>query len=553
MAATLLQTAVASTALTITTWILPSGSVNAAYSQSLAASGGTVPYSNWTVSTGALPAGLTLSSAGLLSGTPTKTGASSFKVTVADSAKGSATASLTLTITAALAISTSTTLTAGKANVAYTDTLAATGGTPPYSGGLSSGGAVPQGLKLSPAGVLRAERLTGGGLLQLYGRGDRPCRHDGFGFVSIDHRSRQAGDHLHISVTGGPGELGLRAGPHSDRRRSSLYRVDHRQRQCATGIDAQCRQAYWGSADDRRRSYSFTLQVTDSTAQADFIGTVSSDLSTIAAALLIATPSPLPARVRRMSLLRADSGGQWRHSTLCEMGFDHWYSAGGTDGQYRRRVERHPHNVGRLQFYSAGHRPRRGHCIDYVPVDHQSQGMLAITTVSPLPPGLVGANYSQSMTATGGKPPYTWAANSRAPGLSFSPAGTWSGTAAAAGIFTFSIQVVDTAGSTAMAIFQLTISPTTPVTITTYIAATGGQCGFQLSRVDDGQLRHFALLQLVYHRRHAATGIDAQHDRNIERHANRRRDIEFHCSGLQDSRPASPHQLSVPAHHQSGA
>lgn len=55
-----------------------------AYSQQFAATGGTPPY-QWSLATGStLPAGLTLSSSGLLSGTPTSTGAT-FSVTVTDS------------------------------------------------------------------------------------------------------------------------------------------------------------------------------------------------------------------------------------------------------------------------------------------------------------------------------------------------------------------------------------------------------------------------------------------------------------------------------------
>ena len=68
---------------------LPGGTVGVAYSAPLTASGGTPPYSNWTVSGGTLPTGLTLSSAsGVISGTPATVIGSpfSFSVTVGDSA-----------------------------------------------------------------------------------------------------------------------------------------------------------------------------------------------------------------------------------------------------------------------------------------------------------------------------------------------------------------------------------------------------------------------------------------------------------------------------------
>ncbi len=68
--------------LTITTASpLPNGTVGAFYSQTLAASGGTPPYS-WSVIAGTLPAGLSLSSSGVLSGAPTTPGAFNFTVQV---------------------------------------------------------------------------------------------------------------------------------------------------------------------------------------------------------------------------------------------------------------------------------------------------------------------------------------------------------------------------------------------------------------------------------------------------------------------------------------
>jgi hypothetical protein len=72
-------------ALNLTTTTLPNGTLNTAYSATLAAAGGVTPYT-FTLANGAsLPAGLTLSSAGAISGTPTKAGSTSFSVQVVDS------------------------------------------------------------------------------------------------------------------------------------------------------------------------------------------------------------------------------------------------------------------------------------------------------------------------------------------------------------------------------------------------------------------------------------------------------------------------------------
>ena len=71
---------------------LASTPVGAPYSQAITASGGTAPYSNYLASTGTgtapfntLPAGLTLSSTGVLSGTPTAGGTYHFVVSATDS------------------------------------------------------------------------------------------------------------------------------------------------------------------------------------------------------------------------------------------------------------------------------------------------------------------------------------------------------------------------------------------------------------------------------------------------------------------------------------
>ena len=90
----------AAEAPTISTVSLPAGAVNTAYSQTLAATGGTTPYS-WSVSAGTLPAGLSLSATGVLDGTPTTAETSSFTVRVAGANSASSTKDFSVTINAA--------------------------------------------------------------------------------------------------------------------------------------------------------------------------------------------------------------------------------------------------------------------------------------------------------------------------------------------------------------------------------------------------------------------------------------------------------------------
>ncbi len=70
-------------AIDITPEILPNASNGVPYSEQLIADGGVPPYT-WLITAGTLPAGITLDSSGLLSGTPTEDAAFEFAVTVQD-------------------------------------------------------------------------------------------------------------------------------------------------------------------------------------------------------------------------------------------------------------------------------------------------------------------------------------------------------------------------------------------------------------------------------------------------------------------------------------
>ena len=145
--------------LTITTTSLPNGTVGVAYIATLSASGGTQPYT-WSVSTGSLPTGLKLSTSGTISGTPTAAGSYGFAVQVRDSGGATATQSYTVSVVSTLTITT-TSLPNGTVNVAYSATLSASGGRPPYTWTLVSG-ELPPGLSLSSDGTVSGTPTTVG-------------------------------------------------------------------------------------------------------------------------------------------------------------------------------------------------------------------------------------------------------------------------------------------------------------------------------------------------------------------------------------------------------
>jgi outer membrane autotransporter protein len=86
-------------AIAVTPSTLPAGNVAVAYSQTLTASGGSPTYA-FAVTAGALPAGLTLTSAGVLSGTPTAAGSFDFTITATDTLGFTGTQVYTLAISA---------------------------------------------------------------------------------------------------------------------------------------------------------------------------------------------------------------------------------------------------------------------------------------------------------------------------------------------------------------------------------------------------------------------------------------------------------------------
>ncbi|MBT1070249.1 putative Ig domain-containing protein [Pelotalea chapellei] len=153
-----------------TTSPLPAGTVGTAYSQTLAATGGTGAYTwTWAAATGsALPPGLSLAeTTGAISGTPTTAGTYNFSATVTDSASPAKTATQAFSIIvnpvgASLTITSASPLTAGTVGTAYSQTLAASGGTTPYNWTLAPGSSLPAGLTLNAAGVISGTPTTAG-------------------------------------------------------------------------------------------------------------------------------------------------------------------------------------------------------------------------------------------------------------------------------------------------------------------------------------------------------------------------------------------------------
>ena len=141
--------AVAAPSISITPTTLPAATAGTAYSATLEGSGAVAPYS-FSLSGGALPAGITLATTGQLSGTPTGSGGFPFTVTVRDTNGQTGAAAFTLAVNAPTLTITPATLPTAVQGIAYSQTLSATGGIAPYSFAVSSG-SLPAGMALNTA------------------------------------------------------------------------------------------------------------------------------------------------------------------------------------------------------------------------------------------------------------------------------------------------------------------------------------------------------------------------------------------------------------------
>jgi len=148
--------------------VLPSGEINVPYSYALAAEGGTPPYL-WdltTLFTTWVP-GLTFTSGGTFTGTPTQTGLYTFRVRVRDSAGNAAQKYLSMMVNPEgeneLQIISDQTLPEAQTALPYRFDFEAQGGTWPYTWTLVSGTeTLPTGTGLTSGGTLSGVPLAAG-------------------------------------------------------------------------------------------------------------------------------------------------------------------------------------------------------------------------------------------------------------------------------------------------------------------------------------------------------------------------------------------------------
>jgi hypothetical protein len=443
--------------LAIQTSQLASPTVGQQYSATLAAAGGIPPYT-WAVTSGSLPAGLSLdTSSGALTGTPTAAGSRTFTVTTTDSsAGGGTTASATFTTSVAPATNpltlTPPQLPAGTQGTGYTGQLTSTGGAAPLYWSIASG-SLPDGLSLDPG----TGQVTG-----------IPTAAGTFSFTAqlADGTSpvpQSATENLSITIAAAPAPT-IAAPSLPDAVAGSAYEqtID-----ASGGVPPYTWSVSSGSLPDGLSldpqsgtisgtpttpgSYAFQVSLSDSS-------TPSPMLATVSVSLTVDPPPPPPAMTVTDTVTDGTVGDAYSASVVPANGtgpYTYAVSAGALpDGlsldPQNGTITGTPTTPGTstasIQVTDSSS-PSPQAASDPLSITIQPPGPLTITA-SALPDAFANTSYAQPITVTGGTGADTYAitAGTLPDGLSLDPGtGIISGTPTGTGSSSFTVTVTDSA------------------------------------------------------------------------------------------------------------
>jgi hypothetical protein len=473
---------------------LPNGTVQVAYSASLSASGGTQPYV-WSVTSGSLPAGLSLASSGSISGTPSVAGSSTFTVQVRDSAASPQTATHSFSISvvappANLAVST-TSLPQGTAGQSYAASLQASGGTPGYTWSVTSG-SLPAGLSLASSGAISGTPSSAGSstfTVQVKDSASAPQS----ATQSLTLSVSSAVAPLSINSFAPPG--GITQASYSSTISATggvtPYTWSVASGSLPTGLSFNVSTGSITGTPTTTGTFNFTLQVRDSSPTPQS-ASKSASIQIVAPLKITTTSLPTPQLQASYSVTLGVSGGMAPYvwsvaSGSLPVGLSLNSSTGVLSGT--------PTTAGNYSFTIR---------VDDPPSIPQTASQpfsanvpaavmpLQITTAS-LPGGQVQAAYSTTLVASGGTSPYAWSISSGSlpAGLSLSSSGAISGTPSSAGSSTFNVQAKDSAASqqAASASLTLTVSPAPAPAISAVSPNSGPTAGGTLVTISGSNFK----------------------------------------------------------------
>lgn len=444
--------------LDIVTSALNSAQINVFYSATVSVSGGAAPYS-FSIVSGQLPPGLSLLSNGGISGTPTAGGNFTFILRVVDGFGSSTQRSLSISVNSSGLSITTATIPNVQLGQFFSIQFAALGGSSPYTWSLASG-TLPTGVSLSPQGILSGLPATGGGfefavrVTDITGLTAQKVFNLAIGQSSLQFSTASLpnaslGQNYSLTLVASGG--------------TSPYTFSLASGSLAPGIGLSPSGILSGIATTAG-VYSFTLRVQDS---ANAIVNQNFTLNVLAGNIQITTASLPAGRVNQAYLQTIQTTGgvapiRLEILSTINSGFPPpglTLSIGGV-------LSGTPQTAGTYTFTVRA--------IDAQNLTAQATYQLVVSAAAPvittssLPSGTVGSNYGQTISASGGAPPYTFSliSGTAPPPLLLSPAGTLSGTPNQAGTFTFTIRVSDAAQQTVDATYSVEISAgKTPLTI----------------------------------------------------------------------------------------
>jgi sugar lactone lactonase YvrE len=453
-------------ALSITTTSpLPFGVVGQAYSTMIAAQGGALNYT-FSVSSGTLPPGLGLVSNGSLKGNPSLAGTYNFTIQVSDGVSPNATLPATLIVYPKLTITT-TSLPNGTVGTAYTPvTVAATGG----SGSQTwSATGLPAGLSIAAStGVIGGTPSATGTSSASITATDATSSQTANATLSITIVAATAA--LQISPSAlvvGAGVNQTVSGSFTASGGKSPYSFAVTSGSLPTGVTLSSAGALSGSASSPGNK-TVTVTLTDAEP-----ATTTASLTVNVLGLTTASPLPAGAATLLYQVTFSAAGGTPSY-TFSSSGLPSGFSISGSGV-----LTGTPSAAGTLSFPitvtdKAG--------LSSTSTYSLTVGAAPLSVPAPsLANGTVGTAYSQSLTATGGKSPYTWtlvgagggaAAGGLPPGLSLSSSGVIAGNPTSPGTYTFGVQAMDANSAVASSLATITIQPK-PLTITTTSLPSG--------------------------------------------------------------------------------
>uniref|UniRef100_UPI002FD97E70 Ig domain-containing protein n=1 Tax=Dissulfurispira sp. TaxID=2817609 RepID=UPI002FD97E70 len=446
------------TSFTITTDSLPIGTEEMPYPQTtLEATDGTPPY-RWGIQSGSLPLGLSLSSDGTISGTPTADGSYNFTVQVTDSDTPNriATKSLAITINPNKPRITTEFLSYGTQNQAYAANLSATGGLTltPYTWTVSG---LPSGLSLLTSGTCTAGSVT------LNCNATTPCI-CGTPTVSgtftitteiTDGRSRTASKTLSIAINvaataGGP-TCTLTANPSSRQTAGSsilTWSINNGPANgtwspapgggCANFSGSSGGSCTTGTINS---TTTFTLTVTNAQGSSQCAATVYVGVppGPAPSCTLVATPNPVPIgnpTTLTWSINNGPANGTWSPAPGggCA-NFSNSYGGNCITGNI---------NDNKTFQLTVSNANGIGLCATTAYASWTAVCPVPSITPTSLPNGRINLAYSVTLQGSGGMPPYTWSWTGNPPGLSLnSSTGQITGTPTTPGVYNSTVTLTD--------------------------------------------------------------------------------------------------------------